>query len=1105
MEFRIPVRNSPPATSQLTTTPELEAILGAGVPERFNQMVQDHLDGVVLNGDLETLQAHRDHWVRLLLRLLDDIDVTIDNAQHRLRGPERSMVVNDFEREARRVNEVLTSLIGEPEQQKTQPPVEVIALGAAGLQLSWLPDRVIAWSGGLNAAPETAEQVLERLQASGVSPEMWEPFQSTKLPSGEKVEAVSAPIRSVLGWLVSLGNPEVVAEAELGVSARWIGLAANVAVRLATMGRVVPQVKKTRRPKKNGDQPMAKDAANFAVQWVPALLNQTELQQLTLALPPSISAFGQKEEPRTTTQAVISDLLDAICTTAAARLHVPAPPPQPQTKTDVAEAMLARLDGQAFEAPARAGAELVRRLDQWAKPVSGPLKFSLVVQLDPPDDSNAWYLAVMAPTSDGSLEPVESALVNASNTRRKEARDQLTRLERLYPALLRPGSRRRGEVILSQDEAWQLMTEVGDTLSSAGFDVRVPALSRRKASPSLRLTSEAEESVVGAQQLANVRWSALFDDVELTAEEIQKLAAQARPLVKSRGQWIELDKVDLQMAAAALAERSEATNLSGADMLRHALGLEGSPLAGGISISGTGWAADLLRSANSLPTDLPIKPEGFRGELRSYQANALAWLGFLDNAGLGGCLALDMGLGKTPTMLAHINATKDRGPSIVIAPPAVVGNWAAEARKFVPAARVRIHHGPNRASLGGLADVAKRADIVITTYGTAIRDMAGIEKISWNHAVLDEAQAIKNPASETAQQLRRVDARTRLALTGTPIENGLGDLWAILDWANPGLVGARNQFIAQLSATNAGSDTEGALRALNGIMVFRRTKSEPAIAAELPDRIDELDHCAMTPEQIGLYQAVLDSLVTQQAEVDAGAPRKKGAVLAAITALKQICNHPVNYQSDEEGLDARSGKLARLNEIMETVFASGERILIFTHFASWGETMAKYLSKRFELPIPCYHGGLARGARDKMVTEFQNGTGPGAMVLSLKAGGTGLNLTAASHVVLYDRWWNPAVEDQARDRVWRIGQKNTVVCHRLVCPGTVDERVEEIVAGKRQVADLVLPKSSSIEDLDANQLQAALGIDPESLLSFNAEEDLINDAAPAGAGEVKAQ
>ncbi len=435
----------------------------------------------------------------------------------------------------------------------------------------------------------------------------------------------------------------------------------------------------------------------------------------------------------------------------------------------------------------------------------------------------------------------------------------------------------------------------------------------------------------------------------------------------------------------------------------------------------------------------------------------------------------------------------------MIAPPAVVGNWASEARKFVPGVKLLVHHGPNRAEGRSIAKATAGVDLVITTYGTAIRDMSRLEDITWNNVVLDEAQAIKNPASETAQTLRRLPARSKLALTGTPIENGLGDLWSILDFANPGLMGSRNSFVANLSADRNGSmsnreNAESVLKALNGLLVFRRTKAEPAIAAELPDRIDELDHCAMTAEQVGLYQATLDTLIRETSDQDA--PKKKGAVLAAITRLKQICNHPANFNRDDDGpIGGRSGKLARLDEIVDTVFANEERMLIFTHFASWGETLAEYLTERTGVPIACYHGGLGRGARDRLVEEFQSQEGAGAMVLSLKAGGTGLNLTAASHVVLYDRWWNPAVEDQARDRVWRIGQKNTVICHRLVCPGTIDERVEEVVAGKRQIAELVLPKSSSVGDLDTEQLQSVLGIDPEALLTLDEADELPADKA----------
>ena len=438
-----------------------------------------------------------------------------------------------------------------------------------------------------------------------------------------------------------------------------------------------------------------------------------------------------------------------------------------------------------------------------------------------------------------------------------------------------------------------------------------------------------------------------------------------------------------------------------------------------------------------------------------------------------------MGLGKTPTVLAHLARTGG-GPALVIAPPAVVGNWAAEAARFTPGLRVVVHHGQSRASAEELEAEVAGADVVITTYGTAVRDIEALEQHDWDRLVLDEAQAIKNHTNETAQQLRRIDARTKLALTGTPIENGLGDLWSILDFTNPGLVGGRTTFIGQLSG-----EGEAALRALNGILVFRRTKLEPSVAAELPDRIDELDHCTMTAEQIGLYQAVLDGLIVEAegAERD----KKQGAILAAITALKQICNHPWNYQQDDLPLAGRSGKLNRLEEVIDQVFAAGERILIFTQFATWGVRLAEHLTEVTGQPISCYHGGLARGARDTMIKTFQEGTGPGAIVLSLKAGGTGLNLTAANHVVLYDRWWNPAVEDQARDRAWRIGQERTVLSHRLVCPGTVDERVEEVVGGKRKIADLVLPKSSSLADLDPDQLRSALGLRPDQLL---AEDDI---------------
>jgi SNF2 family DNA or RNA helicase len=448
-------------------------------------------------------------------------------------------------------------------------------------------------------------------------------------------------------------------------------------------------------------------------------------------------------------------------------------------------------------------------------------------------------------------------------------------------------------------------------------------------------------------------------------------------------------------------------------------------------------------------------------------------------------------------MLAHLLDTRGQGPVLVIAPPAVLGNWAAEAKRFTPDLRVQVHHGAARAEAEDVAAVAGEADVVLTTYGTAVRDVDALATVDWHRVVLDEAQAIKNPASEVARELRRIPGRSRLALTGTPIENGLGDLWSILDYTNPGLVGPRPAFIQQLSTPRNGSGAPGeaALRALNGLLVFRRTKAEPEIAAELPDKIDELDHCGMTSEQIGLYQAVLDNLLGVNASTEDRRSRT-GHVLAAITALKQICDHPAAYLDDDHGpLEGRSGKLARLDELVDNVFAAGERVLVFTHFARWGERLSEHLTKRTGIPVACYHGGLTRGTRDRLVREFQEGTGPGALVLSIKAGGSGLNLTAANHVVLYDRWWNPAVEDQARDRAWRIGQANTVISHRLVCPGTVDEQVEEVVAGKRRIADLVLPASSSVGDLTPDQLRQALGLRPDALVDETSADTLAHDQA----------
>ena len=1031
------------------------------------------VDGRGSADDLALFHADEAASLAVLDRLILDTERDMA-AVGGLEGDERLQVIADFADTLDGLRSTAARLrpppaVAHPPGATDAAPVEDLVPDEVRLQASWSAGEVVVWAAGRGAPADENEALATRLEAVGGPALGWRLHPDVKLPGGARAAALAIPVKDALGWLVHVGGGNADTSAGVGPSVTWLGRVALEGVRLVARGSIVPALSVTRRP----------DArqTDAAVRWVPALVEDTTLGALGTAMPATVGALGGADG-RTTALAIVDAVVDAIVDKGTESMEFPAPPPVASTPADLDEAIIGGLDGSPFSVDAGLASAMSRRLTQWSNPVTVRKRPRLVVQLDAPGNGGVWLLSVHVRSGQGPLTTIDAALRTQGPT---GLTAEWARLRRLFPALDRVGAQRRGQVALSQDEAWEVMRSIGRTLEAAGFTVRAPVLSRRKATASLQLFAHSPAgSVVGAHQLANVSWSALFDDVELTAAEVAQLARRARPLVESNGRWVEIDRLDLERAAAALAEREAITQLTGAEILRHGIGLEGSGLGGGTVVRGDSWANDIVRRASEASTAPVASPVGFVGELRGYQAEALGWIGFLDASGLGGCLALDMGLGKTPTVLAHLVRAGVSGPALVVAPAAVVGNWAAEAARFAPGLHVVVHHGASRSSAGELRAEIADADVVITTYATAVRDIDALSADAWSTVVLDEAQAIKNPASDTAQQLRRIRARTVLALTGTPIENGLGDLWAILDFTNPGLVGPRPAFVAQMSG-----DDDAALRALNGILLFRRTKTEPEVAAELPDKIDELDHCTMTREQIGLYQAVLDDLVKSAADVEVGRDAKKGEVLAAITKLKQICNHPAAFRDDGQPLAGRSGKLARLEELVDSVFAAGERILVFTHFATWGRRLADHLSELTGVPIASYDGSLARAARDRLVADFQAARGPGAMVLSLKAGGTGLNLTGANHVVLYDRWWNPAVEDQARDRVWRIGQSRTVVSHRLVCPGTIDERVEEVVGGKRRIAQLVLPVSSSLADLDADQVQLAFGLRADELLEWD--------------------
>jgi superfamily II DNA or RNA helicase len=1109
----------------------------------FEAAVVAEAGGWASSGDRAQLDADPLAWAAALRRLIHETDDGIRSASG-LSGELRELVMADLNSERARLSDTLRRLTGDEIEVPPLPlsngaataaPTSANASDAAAatnaapavgapttveagppvLQASWAEGRIVVWAGGpgADATPEDLEELLEKADASSIP---WERHPAVPIPGRAAAEARSAPIAQILGWLVGVGAGH--GGDGIGPSLRWAGEIALWGTELVAQGRMVPVVRGANSGTAGGRQ----GAGRHRVRWAPALVARERLHDLVTRMPTSVIALQPTAQADAVCRSVLAAVVDAISRAGAARLVAPAAAPHASTRPEIAEAVLSGLDGRPFLADAEPAARIGEDLKRWAGPVTANHRVGLTIRLDPPQSDGGWQLTVEATGVDKHPMPVEHALVVASGTKSQQVEAQLRRLERLLPVLRRP-STRRGQVVLDSDEAVELMFTTGPSLTAAGFDTMLPVASTRRPRPQLRLFTEAVgPSQVGVQQLANVRWSVFFDDLELDAAGIAALAKDAKPLVQVRGRWVHIDRADLTAAASALAERAHITQLSGAAVIRHAVGLEGTALAGPVRVEGSGWAADLLRGATTHPPAPIDTPDGFAGQLRSYQAEAAGWLGFLDRAGLGGCLAMDMGLGKTPTLLAHLLVDRGHGPTLVICPPAVLSNWASEAHRFTRGLKVVVHHGPRRAEGDAIARLAATSDVVLTTYATAVRDIGPLSSVTWRRIAVDEAQVIKNYQSDTAQELRRLSAHSRVALTGTPVENGLGDLWAILDFTNPGLVGPRNAFIEHLSrASDSVSDgdvsgdaasgpgmsgsamtaatpsqpparraEESALRALNGLLIFRRTKSEPEIAAELPDKVDKLDHCSMTAEQIGLYQAVVNRLL--EGGLDGDSNHRKGAVLAAITALKQICDHPAAYLRDDDDqkvIAGRSGKLARLEEIVTDVFSAGERILIFTHFARWGEVLAKHLSERTGRKIGCYHGGLSRNVRDQLIADFQNGTGAGALVLSIKAGGSGLNLTAANHVVLYDRWWNPAVEDQARDRAWRIGQTSTVMCHRLVCPGTVDERVEEIVAGKRRVAGMVLPARSSLGDLDAEQLRVALGLRDDELVEDEPTQD----------------
>ncbi len=687
---------------------------------------------------------------------------------------------------------------------------------------------------------------------------------------------------------------------------------------------------------------------------------------------------------------------------------------------------------------------------------------------------------------------------------------ELGRASRLYKRLEKALDETEPvDVELKTNEAYEFLREIRPLLREQGFGVIEPGWfgsTTSRLGAKLLLDSDPMDdsidagapSVAGAAKLGldalvGYQWQIAVGDVTLTLKEFEELAKRKTPLVQINGKWVEIRPEDVE-AAIKFVRENPGGEMSVGEAIRMAFGADAR--TSGLHVTGletTGWLADVF-GGSAAGEALPIldQPNEFHGTLRPYQLRGYSWLSFLERFGFGACLADDMGLGKTIQLLAILagerQEAKAKGhdrvlPTLLVVPTSVVGNWVRETHRFCPQLEVMVHHGPARLTGTEFINHVAKTDFVVTTYALANRDQELFSTIEWGRLVLDEAQFIKNPAAKQAQAVRGLRARSRIALTGTPVENRLSELWSIMDFLNPGYLGSpggfRKKFAVPIEKYRDDAKSVQ-LRSLVRPFVLRRLKSDPKVVGDLPPKVESREYCYLTTEQAELYEQTVKKMLS---DVDATEGiRRRGIVLSALVKLKQICNHPaqalkevVKGQTTPPSA-ARSGKTTRLIEMLDEILSAGDQALIFSQFRQMGHLLASTLRHALDREVLFLHGGTPRLQRQKLVDEFQkaDGTSP-IMLVSLRAGGVGLNLTAANHVFHFDRWWNPAVENQATDRAYRIGQMRTVQVHKFVCRGTLEERIDEMLETKSQLAEQIVGAGEQwLTELDTDALRDLL-------------------------------
>jgi hypothetical protein len=832
---------------------------------------------------------------------------------------------------------------------------------------------------------------------------------------------------------------------------------------------------------------------------------QTELNEIAAALPPVAAEFFLGDRTAAA-NGLYPHLVDKI---ARERLHdvgVALGNPMRLGRSPALESFLSGLSAPDPELPAtHSYATLAGRLARWVDEGLGRIKESpwkVGLHLDERSADGDLVLELwLHAEDDPTLSLPVSLLWQGGEDGFAFVRaadpyaDLAAQLAELAPLLAEHGIEfdedEPSEVELDADAVASFLRELMPTLEERGVPVLLPSAwvrSSRTLRANLTATTEHRVSsgLLSTAEIATFDWRVAVGDVELSDEELQALAAAKTPVVRVAGRWHALRHTDVERALKFLERRRSGAGI--VDLVRAVSGLETDDY--GLELGDVALDRSLteLLDGDARFTPLPT-PAGMELDLFPFQERGHGWLRLLGDLGIGAILADDMGLGKTVQAIAMLVSEREEfgrdalGPTLVVCPMSVARQWVAEVARFAPGLRVHLHHGSDRLSDVALLEAVRATDVVITSYDIVTRDVDTLAEVRWDRLLLDEAQDVKNPATKRARALRQLSARRRLAMTGTPIENHLGELWALMDILNPGLLGSREAYTRTFANPIQLGNDEQALERLRAIVqpfILRRAKDAPEVELDLPPITVEKDYCRLTVEQASLYQATVDNWLPR---VEAHHDRfgRRGAVLAMLGHLKQVCNHPEMLVHTGAPLDGRSGKLERLVELLSEMPA-GDKALVFTQYPSF-DRLVPYLAERLDRRVGFFHGRLNARQRDDLLTAFASDDGPTLLVISIRAGGRGLNLPAANHVFHFDRWWNPAVEQQATDRVHRLGQRKPVFVHSLICTGTLEERIDQLLDSKRELVEKVLAGRSEdwLGDLDLGAIRAAVALSPESL------------------------